>query len=156
MSVMIERAKWLARLVHEGETRRNGEPYYMHCERVEEALKDRDEIIRSAALMHDVLENAKNPDIIRTLMLEYFPSEVSYLVEVLTNDKNLYYNKYIDVVSNNPKALLIKFEDLKDNTKDNNIPEKQFNKYREACVQIMMKGIDVPEIIKEKLNINNY
>jgi hypothetical protein len=45
MSSMTERAKWLSYFVHEGETRRNGEPYRNHCDRVAEALKGCGEII---------------------------------------------------------------------------------------------------------------
>jgi len=152
MSIMLERAKLIAKMVHLDEIRGGGEPYFTHCDAVEEGVKDQDEITKCVAQLHDTLENSKNPDVIRSLITEYFPYEVSFLVETLTHDKNIYYSRYIDVVSNNPKALIIKFADIIDNTKDN-IPDKQFNKYREACIQIMSKGKEVPKILKERLKI---
>jgi len=156
MSVMVERAKWLAKMVHADEIRKDGKPYYTHCDNVAEAVKDKGEIFESVGHMHDVLENAKNPDTIRLLMTDYFPQEVIHLVETLTHDKNIYYNHYIDVVCNNPKALIIKFEDMINNTNDVDQPnysERQFKKYREACIYMIAKGKDVPKILKERLKI---
>lgn len=154
MSILIERARLIAKMVHLEETRRNGEPYFTHCEAVEEGVKDKDENTRCAALLHDTLENSKNPDLIRKLIEEYFPYEVLFLVETLTHDKNIYYSRYIDVVSNNPKALEIKFQDMIHNTKDvENLPEKQLIKYREAIIQIIAKGKEVPKILIERLKI---
>ena len=155
MSVLIERARLIAKMVHLEETRRGGEPYFTHCDAVEEGVKDKDENTKCAAQLHDTLENSKNPDVIRKLIAEYFPYEVLFLIETLTHDKNIYYSRYIDVVSNNPKALEIKFSDMIDNTKDINLPEKQFNKYREACLQIIEKRKEVPKILKERLKIED-
>ncbi len=155
MSILIERARLIAKTVHLEETRRGGEPYFTHCDAVEEGVKDKDENTRCAAQLHDTLENSKNSDVIRKLIEEYFPYEVLFLVETLTHDKNIYYSRYIDVISNNPKALLIKFSDMIDNTKDINIPEKQFNKYHEACLQIIEKRKEVPKILKERLKIED-
>ena len=153
MSILIERARLIAKMVHLEEIRRGGEPYFIHCDAVEECVKDKDENTRCAAQLHDTLENSKNPDLIRKLIEEYFPYEVLFLVETLTHDKNIYYSRYIDVISNNPKSLDIKFSDMIDNTKDINLPEKQFNKYRESCIQIMGKGKEIPKILKERLKI---
>lgn len=153
MSLLIERARLIAKMVHLDETRRGGEPYYTHCDAVENGVELMCENTKCAAQMHDVLENTKNPDLIRNILTEYFPPEVSFLVETLTHDKNIYYSRYIDIISNNPKALTIKISDMLDNTKDANLPEKQFNKYREACLQIIAKGKIIPEILKERLNI---
>jgi len=154
MSLMLDYAKYLARMVHVGETRRNGEPYHNHCDRVAEAVKDKGEIIESAALMHDVLENAKSPNTIRLLLIDYFPFEVTHLVETLTQDKHTQYNKYIEVVCNNPSAFIIKIADMIDNTTDK-IPEKQFNKYRDACLYMISRGKDVPKILKDRFKIED-
>lgn len=155
MTLNIERARLIAKMVHLDETRRGGEPYYTHCDAVESGVELMCENTKCAAQMHDVLENAKNPDLIRDVLKEYFPPEVSFLVETLTHDKNIYYSRYIDIISNNPKALTIKISDMLDNTKDVNLPEKQALKYKEACLQIMAKGKEIPQILKERLKIEN-
>lgn len=158
MSTMTERAKWLARMVHEGQIRRDGEPYYIHCDEVEEGVKEKGDIVRSVAQMCDVLEDAKNPDLIRLLIKEYFPDEVLFLVETLTHDKNIYYSIYIERICNKPEALAIKLSDMISNTKDidnPDYPDKQKSKYREACIIIMSKGKEIPKILKERLKIED-
>lgn len=152
MLTMLDRARLIAKLVHLDETRRNGELYHNHCDRVEESLKDKDEVIRSVAQLHDVLENVKNPNLIRLLLAEYFPFEVTHLVETLTNDKNTPYSRYIEIVCNDSSAFMIKMADMIDNTSDE-IPEKQFNKYRESVIYMISKGKDIPKVLKERLKI---
>ncbi len=155
MEVLLERARLFAKFVHADEFRRNGDPYYTHCDAVEEGVKDRSINTRCAAQMHDTKENCKNPDLNMAFIIEYFPPEVAHLVETLTHDKNIYYSRYVDVVSNNPEALAIKFSDMIHNTKDADVPEKQISKYREACILIMKKGKEVPKILKERLKIED-
>jgi len=156
MSLMIERAKLIAKMVHIYEARRNGEPYYNHCERVADTVSEnpeQKEFVICAAYLHDVFENAKNPNIIRHLILDYFPREVYHLVEVLTHDKNIDYNRYIELVCYNPYAFEIKIADMFDNTEDVNLPDKQKAKYRGACLLMISKDKIVPQILKDRLNL---
>jgi guanosine-3',5'-bis(diphosphate) 3'-pyrophosphohydrolase len=157
MSLMTERAKWFSRLIHEGEVRKfSGEPYYVHCDSVADATKEHGEKIESASMLHDVIENSKNKELVRLMLNYFFPEDVVYLVETLTNDKNVYYFRYLEVVCNNPEATIIKIQDILNNTKDIDhleYPEKQKAKYREACLYMIKRGIEIPEILKERLKI---
>jgi guanosine-3',5'-bis(diphosphate) 3'-pyrophosphohydrolase len=155
MSVLTERAKWFARFIHEGEFIRNGDPYYTHCDAVEEGVSIMDENTRCAAQMHDTKENYKDPDFVMKVIEENFPPEVAHLVETLTHDKNIYYTRYIDVVCNNPKALAIKISDMIHNTKDVDVPEKQLDKYREACLLMIARGKYIPTSLRERLKIED-
>jgi hypothetical protein len=105
--------------------------------------------------LHDTLENAKNPEIIKTVIEKYFPSDVILLVEILTHNKrNISYIEYINIVCQNPSALIIKFADMIDNTSDvNKLPIKQLNKYRDAVVYMMFKGVDAPKLLTDRLKI---
>lgn len=158
MSLMIERAKLFAKMVHLNERRRNGEPYFNHCERVANTVSvdpKQLEFVICAAYLHDVFENAKHPDVIRHLVLNYFPREVYNLVEKLTHDKKIDYNRYIGLVCYNPYAFEIKIADMFDNTDDINLPEKQKDKYRNACLLMISNGKVVPQILKDRLNIKD-
>lgn len=159
MTIMTERAKWFAYLVHEGEKRKiSDEDYRVHCDTVAEGVRERGEKIQSAGELHDVIENSKNPNLIRMMLAEYFPPDVIHLVETLTNDKNIHYIRYLEVVCNNPDAVCIKIQDLLHNTKDIDHPnysEKQKSKYREACLYMIKRGIEVPKILKERLKIED-
>ena len=158
-------AKNLAKMVHINERRRNGEPYYRHCERVAnrvehsfffehpfETYTHEQENMISAAWLHDTVENAENPDEIIFFIEEYFPHSVLSLVLTLTKRELIAYEIYIKRICTEPKALVIKFADMIDNTTDN-IPEKQKTKYRDACIYIMSEGIEVPKILKDRLNL---
>ncbi len=158
MSSMIERAKLIAKMVHLDERRRNGEPYFNHCERVAYTVSinpEQEEFVICAAYLHDVFENAKNPNTIKRLVFDYFPREVYHLVEVLTHDKNIYYNRYIELVCYNPYAFEIKMADMLDNTDDINLPEKQKEKYKSACLLMISKRKIILQILKDRLNIRD-
>lgn len=153
MTLLTEQAKWLARFIHAGEVRRNGEPYHVHCDEVEEGVKGKGEIVESAAQLHDVKENSKNPEIVMEIIDEFFPHEVYILVDILTHDKKESYITYINKILKNPDALIIKFSDMISNTK--NPSEKQKAKYRSACIHMISKGVEIPKILKERLNIED-
>lgn len=173
----IEQAELLARFVHFGQKRQDGEDYIEHCKRIAERVdcavtrkvtgcfvegydtnlkirnpKEVHDDMVCAAWLHDCIEDFSNPHIIKNLIKESFGEKIYDLVELLTHHPSLSYNEYITVVARYPQALQIKWIDMIDNT-SYAIPEKQWNKYRDACLFLQKKGIDIPSILKERLKI---
>lgn len=167
----IERAKLLAQFVHLGQKRQDGEDYINHCERVanslfqkfsyghmkgiglSENLTEEEENIICAAYLHDCIEDADIKLEMNDFIFNAFGYDIWNLVIKLTYDSKLgSYNEYIELVSQFPEALQIKFLDLIDNT-SYSIPKKQWQKYHDACVFLCGKGIEIPKILQMRLKI---
>lgn len=154
MSDKIEHARLLAQFVHFKQRRQDGEPYINHCERVAyqvslSELATGDMII--AAWLHDTIEDGERG--VENIISTYFSPRVFELVHILTHlFKKHTYNKYIGMVSEDPQALQIKWNDMIDNT-SYSIPQTQFLKYREACMLLQQQGFDIPSILKERLRL---
>lgn len=170
MSDKIKQAKLLAMFVHANQQRQDGESYINHCQRVvnhmmkiftgdehdynfriDELTLTQKNII-CAAWLHDTIEDADCPESISGAIRNFFGDDVWNLVMVLTHDQLESYNKYIEKVSRNPGALQIKWVDMIDNC-SYSIPQKQFLKYREACMLLQQQGFDIPSILKERLRL---
>ncbi len=170
MSDKIKRAELLARFVHLGQKRRDGEEYINHPKRIVEEYKNiicggkefrevappltpEQEDIVCAIWLHDCIEDAKYPDTIGDMIFDYFNLNTLYLVGILThNKKRDSYNEYIEWVSQYPHALQIKFLDMIDNT-SYKIPMKQWQKYHDACIFLQNMGVEIPVILKERLKL---
>ena len=169
MSNKIKQAKLLAQFIHEGQLRQDGEDYINHCERVaieiysllfskmgkekKEDFPNKDETnMICAAWLHDILEDGKDYDSLNMLIFIYFGSDIHHLVHILTHNKKDTYIQYIEKVSRNPEALQIKWIDMWDNC-SYHIPSKQELKYKNACLYLQSKGIEVPNRLKERLKI---
>jgi len=174
----IERARLLAMFIHLGEKRRNGEDYLVHPERMVSKMQDtysEDRKRRSATdpnwratrewisnngdltcatWLHDVLENCKPEQraAVFSTIQSFFPLKVEGLVFCLTHDNSQTYNEYIDSVSQYPDAFKIKCVDMFDNLTDNPT-EKQTLKYRNACIYLITKGVEIPKFLKDELEI---
>jgi (p)ppGpp synthase/HD superfamily hydrolase len=158
----IQQARLLAQFIHYGQKRSGGEDYFdAHIEpvalAVAEQVKGQDnfEDLVCAAYLHDSEEMSLSPKIIYDLIVEHFSSKTKHLVSILTHHKDIMtYNDYIYYISKEPDALIIKFKDMENNTKDcNNIPHKQYMKYHDACVYLASIGIEIPEILKVRLKL---
>lgn len=106
-----------ARIKHEGQKRRNGEPYIEHPKRVADYLKNKGFGIeyQIVGLFHDLLEDtdAKEEDI-----LALSNAEILTAVRLLTKRKGLSSKEYIRNILNNPLAKEVKNADRIDNLKD--------------------------------------
>lgn len=153
----IKQAELLARFVHCGQKRRDGEDYKEHCRRVAQGGIDKGEAEENicARWLHDVLEECepRQKATIFDMIRAYFPPKVEGLVLVLTHSKKINtYNEYIGLVSQYPEALIIKFDDMIDNTSCD-IPARQRAKYQSAYALLQSKGYTIPQILKERLLI---
>lgn len=106
----------LAKKLHEGQYRKGGAPYLVHPLRVCNYLKAfefEDDILLSAALLHDVVEDVEsvrnNP---QNLVNEYgISQDVLDVVRKLTKSKEIPIEVYYKGISEDWRALLIKLSD---------------------------------------------
>lgn len=125
----------------EGETDKAGTPYIVHLNNVKETVKSwgGDEEAQAAALLHDLIEDIDGWAI-EDLRGE-FSNKVVKAVEAITKRQGEPYMQYVDRVSGNKLATLVKLADLEDNmrkTKENDADEdeetriKRLKKYEKA------------------------
>ena len=172
MSNKIERARLLATFIHMGQKRQDGEDYINHPKRMVEeykniicggkelrvvapALTSEQEDIICAIWLHDTIEDADRKVITNEFIYEWFGEKIWKIVIHLTHFNKIEqsYLMYMEKVIRDPIALQIKWLDMIDNT-SYKIPEKQWNKYRNAIIHLISLGITVPNILCERLKIN--
>ena len=107
-----EALKFIAKK-HDGQKRRNGNPYIIHPIRVSQEVKS--DLEKVVALLHDVVEDTK------TTFKEVevaFGSEVALAVEAITCRPGEEYMDYIGRVKMNKIATSVKIADISDNLSD--------------------------------------
>lgn len=118
----------------EGKTDKAGRPYTEHCYRVAESVaktQPHDEQLVCIALLHDLLEDC--PEWSAHALRCLFPDRVVDGILALTLKRNQAYNVYIEDVSRNEDARIVKLCDLKDNldvTRLQSLTEKDLNRVR--------------------------
>ena len=90
-----------------------GAPYIDHLKRVADKLKNKTEHIQIVALLHDLLEDC--PEWNKHVLGCFFYKEIVDAVDAITKRKNEPYNDYINRVSSNSYATVVKIADLQDN-----------------------------------------
>lgn len=119
----IQKAIEFASIVHEGQTRSDGTPYFNHVKRVGELVReytDDDDMI-TAAYLHDTVEDTF---VTLELLEADFNSKVAQVVQSLTNNSEelnaLGKTRYMmkKMVTLDPDVLLIKLCDRLDNVSD--------------------------------------
>lgn len=150
-----KQAEKLAEFIHCGQKRRNGEPFVEHPRRVAKAIKELGyggEVV-CAAWMHDVEDFQFLGDMFR-IIDNVFGYRVFGLVLSLTHvPKATPYNDYIYKIAEiSEEAMAIKWQDMIDNTNDNP-PKRQWEKYRDACLFLQSKEVEVPDLLRKRLKI---
>lgn len=113
-------ARQIALVAHHGQTRRNGEPYFNHVERVSFAA-GKGLGIEGAIVgyLHDVVEDT---DVTHDMLWTFFPSTVAFDVDALTRDGEIgeTYPEFIRRINTlgSSVALQVKLCDLFDNMTD--------------------------------------
>ena len=110
---LIDKAGDIAKKVHKGQYRKNGEtPYITHPLGVAINFIGNPTLI-AIALLHDVLEDTTiSPE---ELIKEGIPKLVVDVVEILTKRDDEKYLDYILRIKNNPLATMVKIEDIRHN-----------------------------------------
>ncbi len=108
---LLDKAIYIATKAHLNQTDKAGKPYILHVLRVMFSMDTEEEMI--AAVLHDTIEDS---DItIDDLRKEGIPENVLEALVLLTYDKAINYDEYIDAIKVNPLAKKVKIADLQDN-----------------------------------------
>jgi len=150
----ITQAKDIARDVHRGQWRKNEPlPYIVHPLRIYQrvisfGLSEKYQVL---AILHDTVEDSKNPQRILDKIKELFGGGTADLVVALSHDKSVDYKEYLlNLAKRYPTAFIVKLLDIIDNVSSK--PHlQQKNKYKEAIEYIVSKGISIDPKIKDSL-----
>ena len=136
----FDKAVFIAAREHLGVRDQGGHAYILHPMRIAMRLRTRDEELMSIAIMHDVVEDSKVT--FADLIAEGFSDRVITALKLLTHQKGVSYDDYIDNMRGNRDALLVKREDLHDNSQLSRLKgvrEKDFirmQKYVRAFIKV--------------------
>lgn len=145
---MFDKAMYIAAREHLGVRDKGGSAYILHPMRIAMRLRTNDEELMSVAVLHDVIEDSKLT--FEDLKVEGFSDRVIAALRLLTHQKGVSYDDYIDNMKGNRDALRVKREDLRDNsdiTRLKGLREKDFermNKYIRsfAKVEVYLKELE--------------
>ena len=112
--MMLAIAIALAAKVHEEQKDKAGKPYILHPIRVMMRLRTENSELNQVAILHDVIEDG---DVTyETLGRMGFSEAVINTLRLLTHDRGISYENYIERMRGDYYALLVKREDLRDNS----------------------------------------
>lgn len=111
---MLGRAIAIAATVHEHQKDKGGNAYILHPMRIMMRLRTNDEDLMCMAILHDVVEDSDWT--IEKLNAEGFSDRVLAGLSLLTHNSEDDYETYIQKISTNKDAILVKLQDLKDNS----------------------------------------
>ncbi len=108
----LERALQIAVEAHAGQKDKNGAAYIFHPLRVMGRCTLEES--KMAALLHDVVEDTSVT--LDALHAEGFPDTVLAAIRLLTHDKSVPYDEYVEAITTDPIAMEVKLADLEDNS----------------------------------------
>ncbi len=111
---MLARMFTFAAAAHEGQFRKNGDPYFTHPISVMYFLKERDEELECIAVGHDLLEDTNTT--VDDLYILGMSDRVVKGILALTKFEWETYEEYVDKVMANRDAMIVKQADLKHNS----------------------------------------
>lgn len=143
------KAMYIAAREHMNVRDKGGHAYILHPMRIAMRLRTQDEELMSIAVLHDVIEDSKVT--FDDLLAEGFSDRVVSALRLLTHQKGVSYNNYIEAMRGNRDALLIKREDLRDNTditRLKGLTDKDFERMKKyqrcfVLVESYLKELDV-------------
>ena len=112
MVELVERARVLSRLMHEGQVDKGGEDYFLHVERV--ALAQESDFGRAVGYLHDIVEDTSCSLSDVGVLVGW---EVVTAVDALTRREGEKYGEYIERICECgiESVLLVKLADNADN-----------------------------------------
>lgn len=115
MTELVEKAEAIALFAHTGQTDKVGEPYLEHVRRVASNFdRSREPELYSAALLHDVIEEAGIPG---GQLRELGVSEQTVqIVELLTRNPEVPSSEHYARIKENQGARRVQLADISDNT----------------------------------------
>jgi guanosine-3',5'-bis(diphosphate) 3'-pyrophosphohydrolase len=127
--------EWM-REAHEGQTRSNGEPYYIHPVRVMMQLQfqDAENDLLIAALMHDTVEDTP---VTYKEIWDTFGDRVAHWVDAVTRRDGETYKTFILRVAEDKTAARLKIADIHDNLFDVDDYKPGLRKRYEAALEVL-------------------
>lgn len=133
---LFNKAFEFAKKIHEGHLRRDGDARMGHSVAVAKKFRG-NESLMTIAILHDCLEDCESYEDCLREILEEFPMHVSFSVQKLTRDKNMSYEDYIEDVSEDYFARMVKMEDIIDNLID--CKDSHCERYKKALEVLTSK-----------------
>lgn len=112
---MLSKAIMIAATTHLGQRDRGGASYILHPLRIMMRLRTDDEELQCIAVLHDAVEDSEHCTL-EYLRGEGFSERVLKGLELMTHEKGSDYFSYIEKMRYNKDALMVKREDLRDNS----------------------------------------
>lgn len=109
---LVEKAKEICLMAHEGQTDKSGVPYYTHPFHLAEQMDTQEEIC--VALLHDVMEDT--PWTAEQLRQSGMTEPIMEALLLLCHDKAVPYMDYVRAIKGNPLARKVKQADLRHNS----------------------------------------
>jgi len=129
---ILKIAENIARVAHQDQYRKNGEPYISHVQKVVSFVEDSIEV-QVGAWLHDVLEDSEFTS--KDLSEKGIPIELVRVVESLSQKREQSYTEYIQSVSSSEIAVKVKKADLIANMTENP-GNKQIVKFSKALIML--------------------
>ena len=113
-SFLLAKAIRIAAEAHEGVLDKGGNPYILHPFRIMFRLRSDDFELLMIAVMHDVTEDTDWTN--DALKKEGFSKRVLRGLHLLHHEHGIAYNVYVEAIGAELDSILVKMEDLRDNT----------------------------------------
>jgi (p)ppGpp synthase/HD superfamily hydrolase len=115
VTTQLGRALAIASEAFQHTTDRGGHPYMLHCLHVMYQMPENDQDLRIIAVLHDLIEDSPTWTWER-LLREGFSDRVLTALKLLTHDKTVAYDDYIEAIAGNFDAVRVKRADLRHNS----------------------------------------
>ena len=138
MNHLLEKAIEIALKAHKGQTDKAGQAYILHPLRLLTMANTTEQKI--VAVLHDVVEDSDFK--LQDLEKEGFPAPILEAIDCLTKRKGENYDNFIQRISSNKLAVVVKKLDIKDNLNILRLKEvknedcKRLNKYLKALKRL--------------------
>lgn len=138
--MMLAKAISIASQAFENKFDKGGNPYILHCLRVWQAVKNEDEDVQCAAVLHDLIEDTDWS--FHRLYEVGFSAKTVHIIALLTHQRHVSYDDYIKAIALDKDATKIKLADLRDNsdiTRLKGLTKKDFDrmeKYHRSFVYL--------------------
>ena len=135
----------LATFAHDGQTRRDGQPYITHPAGVAALASEYgySDAVRDAGWLHDAVEDFEGPvEEIKEMIKSVCPEALPIVLE-LTHDNSIDYTEYVLGLSKG--AVAVKMLDVLYNSQDLTPDSKQYNKYKNALLALGGKPDGITE-----------
>ncbi len=125
----LAKAVTIAMNLHHGQVDKSGDPYIFHPLRVMAALRDFDDDVVCAAVLHDIVEDC-DVDLDALSHAYCFNENVVSAIDALTRRDSEPYMDYVERCGKNSIARLVKLADLDDNMRHSDDPDHRSRQAR--------------------------